>query len=806
MKTIAKNLMVILTALLMLTGFAMGVEIVNQGFETDQSGYSHTPSQTPATDPGDQYFYRAEPSDASIYEGSVGPYTNVTGSWLFVGSNPNTINASSPGVLTLDVIDVSTYTDLEFSADFGACPADWDAADELKVEYSWNNSDWSTLYYFVSAGTNLPLDLAGNATGGNNTANGTTLTYALTSIVSDNFTGTGTNLYIRIVCDAGSNYEAFGVDNIVLTGTAAGGVENPSVTGGTVGTTSNALNWDLNGNSDDVLLAYKMTDDIGSPTDGKIYSVSDTIKNAGTGATVLYVGSNTTYTHTPLTPNTTYYYKLFSVDGSTNYSSGISGTLTTLKEAPTNHVSTFAGSATYNSITLTWADNNGASVADGFIIKGSDVSLESITAPSDGDKPAVDTDWSNGDAILFASPGDETIELTSLDASTTYYFKIYPYTNDDSNIDYKTDGTVPEVTQATPAAPVTVPPIAGDVVITELCDDGSGGYQSAFMEIYNNTSSLIDMEDAYIKRIAADGSDDGYSYTFGVDVTIPANGFLIVARGQVEATFESDWSVDLSANNAHYDAGHSDLYFTTGRSYKLYTSGNALIDTTIAVNSNLRSIQSNDVWSATESDVNGTPAALDGGQVTEVPLPITLASFTATAVNGTVELAWETASETNNARFVIYRNDAAIASVEGAGTTSKPSSYSYVDAEVVPGVAYTYVLADVDYANTETKYEDDAVTVTLGNDVMEADFVVGAAYPNPFNPSAIVPFELTKDAMVQASVYDLVGREVKTLVNGNVSAGSHELKIDGKNMTTGIYLVKVVIDNTANIQKIALMK
>jgi len=206
----------------------------------------------------------------------------------------------------------------------------------------------------------------------------------------------------------------------------------------------------------------------------------------------------------------------------------------------------------------------------------------------------------------------------------------------------------------------------------------------------------------------------------------------------------------------------------------------------------------------TENPVDFSPGYMNAAS--DTPLPITLTSFTATAVNGTVELAWETATETNNARFVIYRNGEAIGSVEGAGTTTEPHSYTFVDDAVVPGLTYTYVLADVDYANTETKYDDDAVTVTLGNDVMEADFTVGAAYPNPFNPTAIVPFELTKDAMVKASVYDLVGREVKTLINGNVSAGSHELKINGENMTTGIYLVKVVIDNTANIQKIALMK
>jgi hypothetical protein len=191
--------------------------LYNQGFETDLQGYTHTPSQVPADDPGRQYFYRAEPSDTNIYErSSDGPYTNVTGSWLFVGSNPNTI--SGIGILSSGLIDVTGYENFELSIDFGAVPTDWDATDNLSVEYSRNNTDWSVLYNFAASGTNLPLDLVNNASGGSNTVNGATLTYALQTIVSNNFTGFGNSLYLRIVADSNSNYEAFALDNIILTG------------------------------------------------------------------------------------------------------------------------------------------------------------------------------------------------------------------------------------------------------------------------------------------------------------------------------------------------------------------------------------------------------------------------------------------------------------------------------------------------------------------------------------------------------------------------------------------------------------
>ena len=208
---------------------------------------------------------------------------------------------------------------------------------------------------------------------------------------------------------------------------------------------------------------------------------------------------------------------------------------------------------------------------------------------------------------------------------------------------------------------------------------------------------------------------------------------------------------------------------------------------------------------------NGNPSSLWIDNLTftvgtDTPLPITLASFTATVVNGAVELTWGTASETNNANFVIYRNDVAIATVSGAGTTTEPHSYSYIDADVVPGVAYTYVLADVDYANNENKYEAEAVTVTVANDLIEADFVVAAAYPNPFNPSVTVSYQLTANSTVKALVYNSNGALVEELLNKDMPAGSHELVWDAANMPSGVYILKMLSGNVVNTQKLVLMK
>jgi hypothetical protein len=188
------------------------------------------------------------------------------------------------------------------------------------------------------------------------------------------------------------------------------------------------------------------------------------------------------------------------------------------------------------------------------------------------------------------------------------------------------------------------------------------------------------------------------------------------------------------------------------------------------------------------------------------PTPITLASFTAITKNGVIELSWETATETNNARFVIYRNNAAIGSVDGAGTTTEPHSYSFVDDNVVPGIVYTYVLADVDYANEETLYDGLAVTLTANDGLVAADFVVEAAYPNPFNPSTVISMHYAVGSNTVINIYNTQGVLVDQLINGFVEAGHHELTWDASGVPSGVYIVKMQAGEFVNSQKIVLIK
>ncbi len=128
----------------------------------------------------------------------------------------------------------------------------------------------------------------------------------------------------------------------------------------------------------------------------------------------------------------------------------IKGTVTaaTINPEPSSHVTDFAcGTGTATSIPLGWTDAAGANLPSKYLIKWSAVSYGDITAPVDG------TPESDGAGALNVHYGVQSANITGLTPNTTYYFKIFPYSNSGANIDYKTGGAIPQTSGATAAGP-----------------------------------------------------------------------------------------------------------------------------------------------------------------------------------------------------------------------------------------------------------------------------------------------------------------------------------------------------------------
>jgi len=79
-------------------------------------------------------------------------------------------------------------------------------------------------------------------------------------------------------------------------------------------------------------------------------------------------------------------------------------------------------------------------------------------------------------------------------------------------------------------------------------------------------------------------------------------------------------------------------------------------------------------------------------------------------------------------------------------------------------------------------------------------------YPNPFNPTTVIPFSLTEPGHVQLSVYDLLGRRVRTLVDEMMSAGRHDVSFDAGMLSTGIYIFQLNTGSERITRKMMLIK
>jgi len=192
------------------------------------------------------------------------------------------------------------------------------------------------------------------------------------------------------------------------------------------------------------------------------------------------------------------------------------------------------------------------------------------------------------------------------------------------------------------------------------------------------------------------------------------------------------------------------------------------------------------------------------------PLPVELSSFVSSIDRNNVTLNWSTATETNNKGFSIERGItnsgevewSIIKFIDGAGNSLNPLSYSYQDKNLNTG-RYKYRLKQQDY-NGNFKYYDLQNEVEVG---VPAKFEISQNYPNPFNPVTKINFALPFDTKVMLKVYDMSGREVSTLLNGEIKpAGYYNVQFDGSSFASGMYFYRIQTDKDAVTKKMVLVK
>jgi hypothetical protein len=86
------------------------------------------------------------------------------------------------------------------------------------------------------------------------------------------------------------------------------------------------------------------------------------------------------------------------------------------------------------------------------------------------------------------------------------------------------------------------------------------------------------------------------------------------------------------------------------------------------------------------------------------------------------------------------------------------------------------------------------------------EFALSDSYPNPFNPTTVISYQLAINSLVTLKVYDILGREVAPLINERQTAGNHSILFDGSNLSSGVYFYRMEAESFISTKKFVLLK
>ena len=175
-----------------------------------------------------------------------------------------------------------------------------------------------------------------------------------------------------------------------------------------------------------------------------------------------------------------------------------------------------------------------------------------------------------------------------------------------------------------------------------------------------------------------------------------------------------------------------------------------------------------------------------------------------------VEISWTTSREIDNLGFDILRSrfeDGTYTKItKELVPADSEGKYLFTDQDIQVGIRYYYKLEDVNLNGVRTEHGPISVEVTAPE-----SFELSQNYPNPFNPETKIRYQLPNSAKVMVIIFDILGREVKSLVNEKLEAGFHEITWNGRNnsgrrVSSGVYYYQIRSGEFKETKKMILMK
>jgi hypothetical protein len=201
-----------------------------------------------------------------------------------------------------------------------------------------------------------------------------------------------------------------------------------------------------------------------------------------------------------------------------------------------------------------------------------------------------------------------------------------------------------------------------------------------------------------------------------------------------------------------------------------------------------------------------------------------VSEFTGVETDSGVVISWRTESEVDCFRWEIERsffadsNYQTMAILDGHGTTNEPHDYTWTDTTVVAVNTYYYRLASIDGSGASTYFGPIPVLVSLFGVAGEpvalpqlSEDILLQSYPNPFNYSTKITYNLARPGRVSIKVYNTAGQLIRVLSDGFKPAGRHSEAWNGRDcrneaVANGVYFYCLVTGNRFSESRIILIK
>ncbi|MEO7357977.1 MAG: T9SS type A sorting domain-containing protein [Ignavibacteria bacterium] len=153
-------------------------------------------------------------------------------------------------------------------------------------------------------------------------------------------------------------------------------------------------------------------------------------------------------------------------------------------------------------------------------------------------------------------------------------------------------------------------------------------------------------------------------------------------------------------------------------------------------------------------------------------------------------------------------------SVEIIATSSKTYNETYLHVWTIPGIPFTH--DDFPWPqNGHDRYRtnqygfvppDEPVGIQLIGSIVPEKYVLYQNFPNPFNPTTSIKFEIKNSSFIELKIFDALGREVENFINKRLKPGTYSLTFDGSKYTSGVYFYRLTTVDFIEAKKMLLVK